>query len=378
MNPLSKNDTMPRTAFFTDERTFWHSGGLHALVLPVGGWVQPPSAAAFAESPDSKRRLLSLVQVSGLADALHVCSAPPASDEDLRRIHPAEYLARFKALSDAGGGDLSGSAPFGPGSYEIAALSAGLALGAMDAVLTGQARNAFSLSRPPGHHCLRDTPMGFCLLANIPVAIEAARKNHGLGRVAVIDWDVHHGNGTQSIYYDDPNTLTLSLHQDRCFPPGYSGAQDRGEGAGLGANINIPLPPGCGHEAYLHAFDRIVLPALDAFQPELIVVASGLDANGVDPLARMLLHSESFRAMTRLTQEAAQRHCGGRLVIVHEGGYAEAYVPFCGHAIVEVLAGVRTEVSDPALELLIAQQPSEPLVAFQRQWIDALADQLLG
>ncbi|WP_310320080.1 class II histone deacetylase [Hydrogenophaga palleronii] len=369
---------MPRTAFFTDERTFWHSGGLHALVLPVGGWVQPPSAAAFAESPDSKRRLLSLVQVSGLADALHVCSAPPASDEDLRRIHPAEYLARFKALSDAGGGDLSGSAPFGPGSYEIAALSAGLALGAMDAVLTGQARNAFSLSRPPGHHCLRDTPMGFCLLANIPVAIEAARKNHGLGRVAVIDWDVHHGNGTQSIYYDDPNTLTLSLHQDRCFPPGYSGAQDRGEGAGLGANINIPLPPGCGHEAYLHAFDRIVLPALDAFQPELIVVASGLDANGVDPLARMLLHSESFRAMTRLTQEAAQRHCGGRLVIVHEGGYAEAYVPFCGHAIVEVLAGVRTEVSDPALELLIAQQPSEPLVAFQRQWIDALADQLLG
>lgn len=255
------------------------------------------------------------------------------------RIHSRQYLSQFKAVSDAGGGDLSGSAPFGPGSYEIAALSADLALGALDAVLAGHARNAFSLSRPPGHHCLRDTSMGFCLLANIPIAIEAARIRHGLGKVAVLDWDVHHGNGTQSIYYDDPATLTISVHQDRCFPPGCSGADDRGAGAGTGANINIPLPPGCGHEAYLHAIESIVLPAFDAFRPELIVVASGLDASGVDPLARMLLHSDSYRAMTRLALEAAQRHCGGRLVVVHEGGYSEAYVPFCGHAIVETLAG---------------------------------------
>jgi len=191
--------------------------------------------------------------------------------------------------------------------------------------------------------------------------------------VAVIDWDVHHGNGTQSIYYDDPDTLTISLHQDRCFPPGYGGAEDRGAGAGIGANLNVPLLAGSGDDAYRHAFERIGLPALERFRPELIVVASGLDASAVDPLARMLLHTDSYRFMTRAVKEAAQRHCGGRLVIVHEGGYSEAYVPFCGLAIVEELAGVRTAVADPMLELAIAQQPGERFVAFQRTLIDELA-----
>ncbi|WP_323118863.1 class II histone deacetylase [Burkholderia alba] len=364
---------MPHTSFFTDERTFWHTGGSHALFFPVGGWVQPTSGAGYAESPDSKRRLLALVQASGLAAQLDLRSAPAATEADLRRIHPAHYLSEFKRLSDAGGGDLGDLAPFGAGSYEIAALSAGLALAALDAVLSERTANAFSLSRPPGHHCLRDRPMGFCLLANIPIAIEAARARHGIERVAVIDWDVHHGNGTQAIYYDDPNTLTLSLHQDRCFPPGYSGADERGAGAGLGANLNVPLLAGSGDDAYRYAFERIVLPALERFRPELIVVASGLDANAVDPRARMQLHSESYRSLTRTVKDAAQRHCGGRLAIVHEGGYSEAYVPFCGHAIVETLAGARTDVVDPMLDLAIAQQPGERFITFQRQLIDELA-----
>jgi acetoin utilization deacetylase AcuC-like enzyme len=367
---------MAHTAFFTDERTFWHTSGAHALFFPVGGWVQPPSSGGYAESPDSKRRLLSLIQMSGLGNQLDMCSAPMATDDELMRIHPREYLRRFKALSDTTGGDLGDPgdlAPFGKGSYEIAALSAGLAIGAIDRVLERRASNAFSLSRPPGHHCLRDKPMGFCLLANIPVAIEAARAKHQVERVAVIDWDVHHGNGTQSIYYEDPHTLTISLHQDRCFPPGYSGAADCGAGPGLGANINIPLLPGGGHDAYLYAMERIVIPALDRFRPELIVVASGLDASAVDPLARMLLHTGSYRAMTRLMLDAADRHCDGRLAIVHEGGYSEAYVPFCGHAIVETLASVRTDVIDPMLDLAIAQQPNERFVQFQRQLIDELA-----
>ncbi len=364
---------MSKTAFFTDERTFWHTGGTHALFFPVGGWVQPPAASAYAESPESKRRLLALIQASGLAASLDMGSANAASDDDLLRIHPRDYLERFKAASDANGGDLGELAPFGKGSYEIAALSAGLAMSAVDTVLAGRAANAFSLSRPPGHHCLRDKPMGFCLLANIPIAIEAARARHRVERVAVIDWDVHHGNGTQSIYYDDPNTLTISLHQEGCFPPGYSGAEERGAGAGEGANINIPLLPGGGHDAWLYAFERIVLPALDRFRPDLIVVASGLDASAVDPLARMLLHSESYRAMTQLVRDAAARHCGGRLVVVHEGGYSEAYVPFCGHAIVETLAGVRTQVEDPMLDLAILQQPSARFAAFQRQLIDEMA-----
>lgn len=364
---------MKHTAFFTDERTFWHTGGTHALFFPVGGWVQPPSSAGYAESPDSKRRFLSLVQASGLGAQLDLRGAPAATADDLLRIHSASYLDAFRALSDANGGDLGDLAPFGKGSYEIAALSAGLAIAAADAVVAGHAPNAFSLSRPPGHHCLRDRPMGFCLLANIPVAIEAVRAKHGVGRVAVIDWDVHHGNGTQSIYYDDPHTLTISLHQDRCFPPGYSGADDLGSGAGAGANLNVPLLAGSGDDAYRYAFERIVLPALERFRPELIVVASGLDASAVDPLARMQLHSDSYRFMTRAVKDAAQRLCAGRLVVVHEGGYSEAYVPFCGLAIVEALAGVRTDVADPMLELAIAQQPGERFLAFQRGLLDELA-----
>ncbi|AMA46905.1 class II histone deacetylase [Pseudomonas alabamensis] len=347
-----------RTAFFFDELSLWHSASQYALVLPVGGWVQPPSAAGHAESPETKRRLKNLMDVSGLTRRLDLRSAAPASEEDLMRVHPPHYLERFKALSDAGGGDLGDHAPIGPGSYEIAKLSAGLAMAAVDAVLKGEADNAYSLSRPPGHHCLPDHAMGFCMLANIPIAIEAAKARHGLGKVAVIDWDVHHGNGTQAVYYNRADVLTISLHQDGCFPPGYNGAEDRGEGEGMGANLNIPLLPGSGHDAYMEAMTRIVVPALERFGPELIVVACGFDANGVDPLARMLLHSESFRSMTRTVREVAERLCQGRLVLVHEGGYAEAYVPFCGQAVIEELSGVSTDVNDPLRGLIEQQQPN--------------------
>ncbi|WP_175650431.1 class II histone deacetylase [Pseudomonas sp. Marseille-P9899] len=362
------------TAFFSDELSLWHSAGLHALTLPVGGWVQPPAAAGHAESPETKRRLKSLLDVSGLTRQLQVRSAASATDEDLLRVHSAEYLQRFKAMSDAGGGELGPHAPIGPGSYEIAQLSAGLAMAAVDAVLAGEANNAYSLSRPPGHHCLADSAMGFCFLANIAIAVEAAKARRGLGKVAVIDWDVHHGNGTQSIFEDRGDVLTISLHQDGCFPAGYSGEEDRGRGAGLGANINIPLPPGSGHDAYLHAMQRMVIPALERFEPELIIVACGYDANAVDPLARMLLHSDSFREMTRQVREAAERLCHGRLVLVHEGGYSEAYVPFCGLATIEELAGIRTEVNDPMLEFVQLQQPSATVTAFQRQLVDEMAD----
>ena len=187
-----------------------------------------------------------------------------------------------------------------------------------------------------------------------------------------MDWDVHHANGTQAIHYGDPDVLTISVRQDRCSPPGHAGGgtDERGEGAGVGANINIPLPPGSGHEAHLHASGRLVIPALQRFKPEPIVVASGLDANAVDPPARMLLHSDSFRALTALMMEAAATLCDGRLAMVHEGGYAEAYVPFCGLAIVETLAGRRTAVVDPALEIFKGWQP-DPRHDASVHWIIA-------
>jgi acetoin utilization deacetylase AcuC-like enzyme len=364
---------MTRTAFYFDELCLWHSAGLHALTLPAGGWVQPPAAAGHAESPETKRRLKSLLDVSGLTRQLSVLSAPPAAEEDLLRVHGAGYLARFKALSDAGGGELGPHAPIGRGSYEIARLSAGLALAAVDAVVTGQADNAYALSRPPGHHCLPDQAMGFCFLSNIAIAVEATKARHGIERVAILDWDVHHGNGTQTIYYRRPDVLTISLHQDGCFPPGYGGAGEYGEGPGEGANLNVPLLPGGGHDAYLYAMERVVVPALERFRPELIVVACGYDANAVDPLARMLAHSDTFRVMTRLVHEVAERHAGGRLVMVHEGGYSEAYVPFCGLAVLEELSGIRTAVVDPMRDFVEQQQPAASVRELQRRLLDDLA-----
>lgn len=364
---------MSGTALYSDERTFWHHTGMQALFLPVGGWVQPPAAGVGADTPESKRRILSLVQVSGLADHLEQVRAEPASDADLLRVHTARYVEAFREASARGWDDIGDVAPFGPGAFEIGKLSAGMAIAAVAGVVTGRHRRAFALCRPAGHHCLPDRSMGFCLLCNIPIAIEAAKANHGLGRVAVVDWDVHHGNGTQAVFYDRADVLTISLHQENCFPPGYSGAADRGNGAGEGANLNIPLPPGSGHEAYLAAMDRIVLPALEAFAPDLIIVASGLDANGLDPLARMMLHSETYRAMTDRIGAVADRLCGGRIVVIHEGGYAEAYVPFCGLAMLESLSGVRTEAVDPILDMLIAQQPGDRTLAFQLDTVDQLA-----
>jgi acetoin utilization deacetylase AcuC-like enzyme len=366
------------TGFFHDERCLWHSTGEAVLFLPVGGWLQPLAGGGHPESPESKRRLKSLLDVSGLTARLAVSSAEPATVEDLLRVHTSGYLERFQALSAGRGGEIGPEALFSHGGFEIAALSAGLAKKAVADVLDGVVPNAYSLSRPPGHHCLPDSGMGFCLLANIPVAIEAAKASRGLGKVAILDWDVHHGNGTQHIYYRRDDVLTISLHQENCFPTDSGAVTEHGEGPGLGFNLNVPLPPGSGHETYLHAMRTIVIPALETFRPDLIVVASGLDANAVDPLARQLLHAGSFREMIRLVKDAADSLCGGRLVVVHEGGYAESAVPFCGLAIIETLSGLRTDVVDPFEETFIAQQPTTRVVDYQIAIVDDIAQKLKG
>ena len=346
------------TGFFWDERCFWHAGGNYALTLPVGGLVQPMAAGGLAESPETKRRLLNMMRVTGLIDDLAVRSAPPATRADLLRVHPESYLDEFKRVSDAGGGELGLRTPFGPGGYEVAALSAGLAQAALLSVLRGEMQNAYALSRPPGHHCLPDFPNGFCLLANISIAIEAALAQGLAGRIAVIDWDVHHGNGTEAIFYDRADVLTISLHQERNYPLDTGEATARGQGAGAGVNMNIPLPPGAGHAAYLSAMQRLVLPALQRFQPDAIVVACGFDACAYDPLSRMLATADTFRQMTGALMQAAEDLCGGRLVLVHEGGYSEAYVPFCGHAAIEQLARSDKIAADPKADTLAAWQPA--------------------
>ena len=370
------------TAFFTDERCFWHGGGHYALTLPVGGLVQP--GGGLPENPETKRRLKNLLEVTGLMRVLDVRSAPEATREDLLRVHPASYLDAFKAASDAGGGELGLRTPFGRGGYEIAALSAGLAQGALMAVLRGAADNAYALSRPPGHHCLPDWPNGFCLLNNIAIAIRAAQA-HGLARrVAVVDWDVHHGNGTEAIFIADPEVLTISLHQDRNYPLNTGGADMRGTGRGHGFNMNIPLPPGTGHASYLEGMERLVLPALARFRPDVIIVACGFDAAAVDPLGRMLATAATFRAMTGMMRAAAADLCGGRLVLVHEGGYSEVYVPFCGHAVIEDLAGIDAAsgsplaAPDPLAETLAARQPGPDWVGHVSNHIAQLAGYFFG
>jgi acetoin utilization deacetylase AcuC-like enzyme len=360
------------TAFYSDERCFWHGGGNYAFTLPVGGLVQP-LAGGLPENPETKRRLRNLIEVTGLSRHLAMRGAEAASDDDLRRVHPERYLSAFKAMSDAGGGELGLRTPFGRGGYEIAALSAGLATAALRAVLTGEARNAYALSRPPGHHCTADWPNGFCLLNNIAVAIRAAQAAGLARRVAVVDWDVHHGNGTEAIFWDDPDVLTISLHQERNYPLDTGGLDARGGGAGVGCNINLPLPPGCGHAAYLQAMTRVVLPALDRFRPEVIIVACGFDAAAVDPLGRMLCTADTFRQMTHALMQAADRLCGGKLVLVHEGGYSEVYVPFCGHAVLEALSSAPVTAPDPLAEILAKRQPDARFDAFANQWIDAAA-----
>jgi acetoin utilization deacetylase AcuC-like enzyme len=364
------------TGFFWDERCFWHAGGNYAFTLPIGGLVQPLAAGGLPESPETKRRLKNLMDVTGLSRDLRVSTAPEATRAQLLRVHPAHYLDEFKRLSDSGGGELGRRTPFARGGFEIAALSAGLAVAAVDAVVTGALQNAYALSRPPGHHCLPDFPNGFCLLANIAIAIEAAQAKGMAQRVAVLDWDVHHGNGTEAIYYDRDDVLTISLHQEGNYPLDTGAITDRGRGAGLGYNINLPLPAGTGHTAYLYAMDSIVLPQIAAFRPDLIIVACGFDAGAIDPMARMLATAETFRQMTLRIKAAAEELCDGRLVLVHEGGYSEVYVPFCGHATIEALSASDRHAPDPLAETLAVRQPAPRFDAFLKSEIDHLASQL--
>jgi acetoin utilization deacetylase AcuC-like enzyme len=232
-------------------------------------------------------------------------------------------------------------------------LSAGGCLEAADAVLSGRVRNAYALVRPPGHHAEAAEGRGYCVFGNLVLLVRHAQRVHCLGRVAVIDWDVHHGNGTESAFIDDPSVLTVSIHQERCYPIDSGDLGVIGNGKAVGTNLNIPLPPGSGHGAYLAAFDQAVLPALHRFRPELIVIASGLDASAMDPLGRMLCTSETFRQMALRVASAADDLCNGRLIATHEGGYSNAYVPFCGLPILEEFSGIRTAVIDPYLEELM-------------------------
>jgi len=362
--------TTNTTAFLSDEKCFWHAGGNYAQLAQVAGHVQPMVSGGLPEAPETKRRLKNLIDVTGLSKQLTMRSAEPATMTDLERIHPQSYLSQFKTLSDGSGGELGLRTPFGAGGFEIASLSAGLVMAAVETVLTGEHNNAYALSRPPGHHCLPDWPNGFCLLANIAIAIEAALAKGLANKIAVLDWDVHHGNGTEAIFYDRADVLTISIHQERCYPLDTGDIESTGKGDGVGANMNIPLPPGCGDYAYTQVMEKLVVPKLQQFKPDLVVVACGFDAANFDPLSRMMCTKETFRTMTRQLMDFA----GGKLVAAHEGGYSEMYVPFCGHAMLEQMSGSTITAIDPVTERAEQQQPNERVCQFHSVLIDEMVD----
>ena len=302
------------TGLVWHERYMWHDTRHAAAAFPSGGWIEPDT---HAENPLTKRRFKNLMDDSGgLTPQLRTVEPRTETVEEICRFHEGRATSTTSRRSRTTTAAMpAGWTPFGPGSYEIALLAAGGVDGGVRRGARGDADNVYALVRPPGHHALAGEGMGFCLFDNVAIAAHHAPQARGLARVAIVDWDVHHGNGTQAAFYGDPSVLTISLHQDGCFPLFSGAVEDNGEGAGAGANINIPLPRGGGRGAYVAAFERVVIPALERFGPDFVIVANGLDAGAMDPLGRMQMHSDGDRELTRLIMgppTALRGAAGGR------------------------------------------------------------------
>jgi len=258
---------------------------------------------------------------SGLGARLTPVEVRAAEPRFIEAIHPASYIRRVEAACASGARHLdSPDTGIAPASFETALLAAGSALALMDAVVEGRVDNGFAAVRPPGHHAERDHAMGFCLFNNAAVAARYAQTSHGLGRILVIDWDVHHGNGTQHAFEEDPSVFYASLHQYPHYP-GTGAADERGRGRGAGFTLNLPMPAGSGDREWLAAFDRHLVPAAAAFEPDLVLVSAGFDAHRLDPLSGTLLSEAGFAALTERVLDIARTRCSGRLVCLLEGGY---------------------------------------------------------
>jgi len=244
-----------------------------------------------------------------------------ATIENLALVHPEKHVRLIETRCKSGETILDqGDTHACRESFDIALLAAGGVLEAVDGVARGDFRSVFCAVRPPGHHAETATVMGFCLFNNVAVGARYAQKHHGIGRVAIVDWDVHHGNGTQEIFHEDPSVLYISLHQYP-FYPGTGAESERGFGKGEGFTVNCPMKAGSGEKEYLQAFQKTIVPALDQFKPELLLISAGFDAHKDDPLAGIELTEESFSKMTKMLMDVADRYCEGRIVSVLEGGY---------------------------------------------------------
>jgi acetoin utilization deacetylase AcuC-like enzyme len=305
------------------------------------------------ESPSRLRAISAALDRPSLA-GIRRLTPPSATATELARVHRGEHVERVLSLAGQRA-QLDPDTVISPGSAEAALLAAGAAVDGVRRVLAGEATSAFALVRPPGHHAEAAKAMGFCLFNNVAVAAAEAHAR-GLSRVLCVDWDVHHGNGTQHSFYDRRELLFMSAHQ---FPfyPGTGDAHEIGSGEGEGHTVNVPLPAGCGGGDYAAAFTDLLLPIADAYRPELVLVSAGFDAHRDDPLGAMKLTEEDFAALCGAVKGIADRHCDGKMVLTLEGGYDLRGLAASVRACLEVLAGA----APPPLRPELSPRAKEPL-----------------
>jgi acetoin utilization deacetylase AcuC-like enzyme len=298
--------------------------------------------AGMIESPDPFPDFkLDFGKIDGRGVQLLELTPTPADAKWVLEVHSEKYVHRIQQICAHGGGLLDqGDTPVGAKSYEIALLSVGSLLTCCDAVMSGKAKRAFSAARPPGHHAEPDRPMGFCMFSNIAIAARYLQRKHGVEKIAIVDFDVHHGNGTQAVFEADPSVLFVSLHQDpRTCYPGTGYAHETGTGRGEGFTLNIPMAPKSSDDDYRRAFDTKVIPKLNEFKPQMLLVSAGFDAHRDDPLAEVNLSEDCFEQMTRMLVDVANTHCAGRVVSTLEGGYD---LRALGRSLVRHLVGLGT------------------------------------
>jgi len=278
------------------------------------------NGAGHPERPDRLLAIQKRLAERGLLDRLLLLQPDEAPLDSLALVHDRAYIEAIRRACERAPVRLDPDTGVSPGSWRAALLSAGGALLGCDAVLAGKARSAFVCTRPPGHHAEAGRAMGFCLFNNIAVAARHLQRAHGLGRILIVDWDVHHGNGTQHMFESDPTVFYFSTHQ---FPfyPGTGSARETGSGRGAGFTLNYPMPAGSGDAEYIEVFQSVLCPEIDRVQPEAILISAGFDAHRDDPLAGMSLTEKGYAALTSILREAAGRHCDGRIISLLEGGY---------------------------------------------------------
>ncbi len=290
------------------------------------------------ERPERLRQIIARLDATGLTANCDRPSWEPVSRARLERVHEPRHMDRITALAARGGGFIDSDTVVSPASYDVATLAAGAACDAVDRVLASEAKTALCLVRPPGHHALSERAMGFCLFNSIAIAAAVARDEHQLDRVLVVDWDVHHGNGTQDIFYADGRVGFLSIHRWP-FYPGTGAVDETGTGDGLGATVNLPVTFGTPRESYRERFAAELEKLASRFRPQLVLLSAGFDSHRADPIGSLGLEVEDFAALTQIVSDVAAVHAAGRIVSLLEGGYNPPVLAECVEAHLRGLMG---------------------------------------